>query len=422
MWWVWVGCQRDEGDSRREVLEPGERLLADEAYVALQGEPSWLLGMRLGAGRDAHGDVWLAASGDLLLSGVLAARQPGGYELHITARPDELFGVAVEIGAFDGLYAPIVAAAHYDPGFIGLYGERPEVDFEQVVAEVARDERTLAGYPGQALRAADLDSDGHDELILSAPAAALLRVLDGPVQRYWSTELVSFVGDGVPGGGLGTYLGEPADMDGDGVLDLLAASDSGEGSTWVIDGSARGEVPLTEAMLAHVRGEAVGDDAGSHPQAGDADGDGHLDLLASSILAQERAGVAYLVLGPLEGEMAFADAEARVVGEEARDGCGAGTAWQRDLDEDGADDIVVGCPRDWYFGGDLPGRVQLYRGLQARGILGLAEADISWMGSHPGDFVGFGLEAGWDLTGDGTPDLAVGAPGESAVYVLPGPL
>jgi hypothetical protein len=112
---------------------------------------------------------------------------------------------------------------------------------------------------------------------------------------------------------------------------------------------ARG--PATVDMnspVAELVGEGEGDRLGtSVAVAGDVDGDGFQDLLAGAPGRDEGgedAGAAYLVFGPILGEIAAADADVRVVGGAPFDFLGHAAAGVGDVDADGFPDVLVGAP------------------------------------------------------------------------------
>ncbi|MCP4810721.1 MAG: hypothetical protein GY884_35755 [Proteobacteria bacterium] len=110
----------------------------------------------------------------------------------------------------------------------------------------------------------------------------------------------------------------------------------------------------------------------------------------------------------------LAAAEVILDGELERDRAGRWAHGIGDVDGDGLDDVLVGA-----FGyDDDRGRVYILLGKNlASGLL--SGADHVLVGEEVGDKAGWTAASG-DLDGDGTPDVAVGAPGASAVYVVYG--
>ncbi|MCA9492414.1 MAG: FG-GAP repeat protein [Myxococcales bacterium] len=81
-----------------------------------------------------------------------------------------------------------------------------------------------------------------------------------------------------------------------------------------------------------------------------------------------------------------------------------------DFDGDGATDLVVAAPSDWYFSYQRPGLAYLFRGPLSPGELRAEDAAVIWRGSEGGEQLGWSMAA-CDLDGDGDDELVVGAPG-----------
>jgi len=166
----------------------------------------------------------------------------------------------------------------------------------------------------------------------------------------------------------------------------------------------------TSAWL-ELEGLAAGDRAGyALTVAGDTNGDGYQDLLVGAFYADDTdsdEGVAYLLHGPLDGSSSLATADAVFVGESASDAAGGTLARAGDVDGDGLDDMLVGAWND-STGGTSAGAAYLVLG-GVSGTLDLGSADAKLYGTATSS-AGASLGSCGDLTGDGTPDLLIGAP------------
>ena len=167
------------------------------------------------------------------------------------------------------------------------------------------------------------------------------------------------------------------------------------------------------------RGDSAGDNLGFGPAVeggGDFDGDGVQDLL----FASEDAESGYLVLGDsgLSGEYVASDADLLLDGSSVNSGfftftsrAGIEVALRGDFDDDGYDDVAIGATGA--SSGKSSGHGSAFVVLGTSKVptkLGLTSADIRFDGLLAGDALGTGL-AWADLDGDGTSDLLVGAPG-----------
>ena len=336
--------------------------------------------------------------------------------------------------------------------------------------------------------AGDVDGDGFTDLLVGADleagkgAAYLLR---GPLSQGVSlaTAQATLRGEyasdyaGFSVAGLG-------DADGDGLAELAVGgwgfdgSGTDGGGAWIWRGSLSGELDMGDAdvrlegaadhdyagtVAGRPAGGAWGEDsggacagaaylllgpvegAGSLVDAdgmrtgesamdlagwavsgvGDVNGDGRADYAVGALAEDEGAcdaGAAYVVLGPGIGGADLASADAKLLGVAAGDGAGGALVAAGDVYGTGFDDILVGAAEA--EGGSGAAYLVL---APLSGSLSLAEADTIVFGEAAGDQVGGSLAVG-DADGDGSPDLLIGAPGESsggsgagAGYLLLGP-
>jgi len=231
----------------------------------------------------------------------------------------------------------------------------------------------------------------------------------------------------------GMSLSTTTDFDGDGQLDLLVGAEESElngvdngGGAFVVFGPVSGAVSAGDgARFDGPHEDGFVGQAVSGP--GDIDADGHPDLAVSGDEgpgAPTNAGVVYFALGPITaGQARSLGTALRWQGTGISDYAGDAIASRLDVDNDGAEDVLVGA----YSAGDsIEGAVYLLRGpLTASGTFDAA--DHTWDGLDGLTSFGTSVTAAGDVDGDGLDDFAVGAPrtgtGESgAAYVFKGPL
>ena len=222
------------------------------------------------------------------------------------------------------------------------------------------------------------------------------------------------------------------DVNGDGFDDVAVGSwqdDEGgayAGAVYVVHGPITGSINglLADAKLV---GAEAGDHAGwSVAGAGDVNRDGYADLVVGGYGSEGGSGKAWIVHGPVSGTVSLDDADAVLHGAAEYDYFGIAVVGAGDLDGDGYPDVAVGA-----YGVDTPqyldaGAVYVFHG-PLLGHRSAEMADATLLGAGNGDWFGSSLAAAADATGDGRPDLVVGAPGvvragpdTGAVYVFRG--
>ena len=189
-----------------------------------------------------------------------------------------------------------------------------------------------------------------------------------------------------------------ADLDGDGLPELVvgapfhAQSGANRGRIYVYSGGSGVELFHADGGVAQERlGHAV-------RPAGDLDGDGIEDVLASGPGSAGVAGAARVFSGATGALLLTIGLG--VPG----DSFGFSCAGLGDVDGDGVPDLAVSAPTDGTAGASA-GRVVVVSGADGTTVL------HTFLGSAPGDLFGSAVARLADMTGDGLPQLVVGASG-----------
>jgi len=162
---------------------------------------------------------------------------------------------------------------------------------------------------------------------------------------------------------------------------------------------------------------------------GDFNGDGVDDLVVGAPNYDNSGtdrGAAFIFLGPFSDDLDTGDANGSYIGVEEYDRAGFALA-SGDLNGDGFDDIVVGCPGN---DDNLPnsGKVYVIFGRRSFSTMSsLSGANGSFIGKDNSDRTGMSLACG-DVNGDGYDDVIIGTPREDgndgansgAVYIIHG--
>ena len=292
----------------------------------------------------------------------------------------------------------------------------------------------------------DLDGDGYSDLLVGAPAATgavagsgAVYIVHGPATGGGSLSGADATLLGLVSGDLtGQSVTAAGDVDGDGFGDVLVGvwgddnRATNAGAAYLLSGPLEGGVSLGGAT-ARLLGYAASDFAGFRVAgAGDVDGDGLDDLLVGAYASNpggvNSAGTAYVVLGPVSGDVYLHTADGRIEGALAQDFTGRSVAGVGDIDGDGKDDVLVGAT-GVDTAGSQAGAAYLALG-PATGALDVAtDMQATFDGEQGSASAGRAVGPAGDVDGDGFADLLIGADGEDlsgndrgAVYVVQGPV
>ncbi len=310
--------------------------------------------------------------------------------------------------------------------------ERPcvlsgEQDMSAVAVTLSGVEGDGAGYA--LATAGDVNGDGQDDILVGAygndeaytQAGAAYLVL-GPVTADMSlgSSDARLLGEAATDGA-GYSVAGLGDVDADGYDDILVGAHYNDrggsfaGAAFLVLGPVSGDLDLATADAVLVGEEASDFLSDPIAGAGDVDGDGRADLLLGARLhdgAGSNRGAAYLVYGPVTGELDLSSADVCLEGEDDDDYAGSAVAAAGDVDGDGLDDLLVASTRN-SEAGTAAGAAYLFHG-PVTGDMDLGSADAKLLGEDSYCYTGSSLASAGDVDADGLDDVFVGAYGYSA--------
>ncbi len=325
-----------------------------------------------------------------------ASAQTTIYHLPGDSAGDRYGAAVAAISDVDGDLLPDLLVAA--PGGLGATGYARVISGAKGTIARSFFGTVAGGEFGAALSAADFNSDGRaDPLIGAYLAGAGGR---GTVTAYdgLSGQPIWALAGNAAGDHFGFALAGLSDVSGDGLPDAAigAVDDDDQGSS---SGTVRVVSGFDGSTLYTLTGTGVDELFGYALAAlGDLDGDGIGDLAIGAphvVSAANTAPGSVRVVSAASGATLFS-----VPGKAKNDAFGRALASTGDLDLDGKVDLLIGAPQPM---GGMKGYAQLVSGAGGGLLL-----EVAGLGS--GDLFAAAVAPAGDVNGDGTSDLAIGAP------------
>jgi hypothetical protein len=222
---------------------------------------------------------------------------------------------------------------------------------------------------------------------------------------------------------LGHVLSADADLTGDGVVDLIIGAPGAglkTGAVLAIPGGAA--LPASGRLIDHpmtLGGGRTGEGFGAAlTTRADLDGDGRADLVVGAPGAAARPGRVYVYLASGFSQTGGPSPAVIIEGEQPGDAFGWAVQSAGDLDQDGRDELLVSAPR--YDAGSMmdAGRVYLFK--FATHLASAREAEVTLTGDAQRQLLGFSVTGLGDWQGDAGVEWAVSSHVNDAVYVFNG--
>ncbi|XP_041836152.1 integrin alpha-5-like isoform X2 [Melanotaenia boesemani] len=268
-------------------------------------------------------------------------------------------------------------------------------------ADFTKDGRVMLGGPGSFYWQGQLISATTEEIVKAYYPSYFLLSVDRQIQtqQVQGTYDDSYLGYSVAGG----------EFSGDAEEDFITGVPKGlmlYGLVTILNGKDL-------KSLLNLTGEQMGSYFGYTVAVTDINNDGMDDLLVGAPMFMRRGSDGHLEeLGKVyvylqRGPLLLEPSQSHLLGPQAFSRFGSSLAPLGDLNQDGFNDMAIGCP---YGGDDQQGLVFIYNG-HVEGLKNVPTQTLSgqWASSSfPASF-GFALRGDRDLDQNGYPDLVVGA-------------
>lgn len=272
----------------------------------------------------------------------------------------------------------------------------------------------------------DVNGDGYADIIAKSQctwSVGCVYVFLGPdfaAQETSATADVTITG-AVAGDWFGGEPDDPgvgvADVNGDGIADIIAGSPGAAGNSGRVQVFYGGSTLASKsASSADVTITGIGDFFGGELSLVDLDGDGRSDIVVPNSFYDSNRGRAYVFYSSTLADKGAANADVILTGENVGDLFGSDVE-TGDVNGDGLTDLLIDARA--YDGGR--GRAYIFYGGTGFVTKGAAEANIFYAGDVSDD-LRLGVPA--DVTGDGIPDVIVykfsSAAAQGKVYIFAG--